>query len=323
MKKSIVIISHVCFWFIMLLSFSTLPIIFRYLSAREFAYFSTITKLLSPVFFYTGYFGIMPLIRKRRFIPYIILTLIISYVLLFFISKEAFAYGFAPLSSLISWVFIGCLFRFFIDWFKKREERNELEKMHVESKLSLLKNQINPHFLFNTLHNIDALIAGNQEKASRALIKLSEIMRYMMYDSQPDKVLFIKEIEYIENYIELEKLRLRNPKFFSMNISGDFENVQIAPMLFIPFIENAFKHCVDSDIENGILIEFNIVKKSVRFYCENKFDIQEPDKDKSHGIGMDIVKNRLKYIYPNKHKLEINKVNDIFKVKLEIELNDN
>ena len=323
MKKSIVISSHFIFWFIILVSSLVTPIIVRFLSSNEFGKIIPFTKFLSPIYFYIGYFGIMQLIKKRGFIIYASLGVIISYVALFLISKKAFAFGIAPLPSLFLWIVIGCLFKFFIDWFQKRNENILLEKQNMESKLALLRTQINPHFLFNTLHNIDALISENQEIASQSLIKLSKIMRYMMHDSKPEIVSLKKEIEHIENYIGLESLRLKNSQFLSLDVTGDYNNLQIAPLLFIPFVENAFKHCVNSNIENGIVIEFTVKGKNVKFKCENIFDATEVDKDKTHGIGLNTVQNRLELLYPLKHKLNITKTERIFSVNLEIVLDDN
>lgn len=218
---------------------------------------------------------------------------------------------------------LGGLFQVLLAWNKNNKLRIELERQNYESKLALLRSQINPHFLFNTLHNIDTLISENQDKASKALIKLSDIMRYMLDDSNLRIVPLKKEIEHIENYIDLERLRFKNPTFLSIKISGEFDNAKVAPMLFIPFIENAFKHCVDSDIKNGIKIEFSVKESLIMFFCENLFDNVDSDKDKTHGIGLETVKKRLELLYPLKHKLIITKTNNIFTVSLEIDMNDN
>jgi LytS/YehU family sensor histidine kinase len=198
-----------------------------------------------------------------------------------------------------------------------------LEKQNAESNLALLRTQINPHFLFNTLHNIDTLIMDNQAKASKALIKLSDIMRYMLNESHLDHVSLEKELDYIENYISLEKLRIKNPNFVKYTITGDYKEIKIAPMLFLPFIENAFKHSVDTECENGLEISININKNFITLNCENKFDKTYSENDNTHGIGLDTVKKRLELIYPGKHKLKISKNDSLFKAELQIEVNDN
>ena len=199
--------------------------------------------------------------------------------------------------------FLGGLFQFFTDWFKKNKLKIELERKNYESNFALLRSQINPHFLFNTLHNIDTLIYDNQDKASKSLVKLSDIMRYMLKEAKLDFVDLSKEIEHLENYLSLEKLRLKNEKFLNYKTCGDSEGIKIAPMIMIPFVENAFKHCVDSSIENGIMIKITVENKKMNFVCENQYDKTETDKDKVHGIGLETVKKRLDLIYKNKHKV--------------------
>ncbi len=280
--------------------------------------------LSQPVFFYIGYLLVMKFRWNRKnYWLYTIIGIVFSYLILYFISKKAFVFGLAPLSSIFLWTTIGSLFRFFIDWFKKKNEVLVLERENISSNLALLKNQINPHFLFNTLHNIDTLIHDDQDKASKSLVKLSDIMRYMLNDSKPDFVELQNEIEYLENYFSLESLRLKNEKFFNYSINGSSNGFKIAPMILIPFVENAFKHAVDSNIENGITIKVVIVHNKLFFNCENQCDISETEKDKTHGIGLKTVQKRLDLIYKNKHKLTINSENSMFKVNLELELNEN
>jgi len=317
MKKSVVIYIHIIFWVAIL----AIKFIFPYLSARflSVSEYSKIASYVVPslplIFFYIGY-----LVSMRKKWKIISISGIISTVIILFLISKGLSYTFP---SIISWTTLGCLFRFFIDWFEKKNEVITLEKENVSSNLALLKNQINPHFLFNTLHNIDALIYENQEKASKSLIKLSDIMRYMLNDAKSDLVELRKELEHLENYLELEQLRLKNEKFLNYSINGDVKGIKIAPMLMIPFVENAFKHSVDSSVENGIKINISIENHKLHFICENKFDKSETDKDKSHGIGLNILRKRLDLIYKNKHKLFINLDDSTYKVNMEIELNDN
>lgn len=323
MKKSVIVYIHVIFWVAILATNLITPLLVRLLTAKEFGVIAEYAKLLPPVFFYVGYFGVMRIKWKRSYLLFSIIGIVSSYLVLFFISIKAFAYGIAPLSSVFLWMTIGCLFRFFFDWFKKKSDVIVLEKENVVSNMALLKYQINPHFLFNTLHNIDTLIHDNQEKASKSLVKLSDIMRYMLKDAKSDSVELQKEIEHLESYLSLEKLRLKNGKFLNYSISGDSPGNKIAPMIMIPFVENAFKHSVDSSIENGIEIRIRIENHTLIFECNNKFDKSETDKDRVHGIGLDTVKKRLDLIYRNNHKLSINSDDSVFKVNLELELNDN
>ncbi len=223
----------------------------------------------------------------------------------------------------ILWLTLGCLFGFFVDWYNKQNDIKALERENLTSNLAMLKFQINPHFLFNTLHNIDTLIHENQENASKSLIKLSDIMRYMLHDAKSELVELEKEVEHLQNYLSLEQLRLKNEKFLNYSINGNSKGINIAPMIMIPFVENAFKHSVDSDIENGITINITIENNSLNFKCENYFDTSDTDKDNTHGIGLNTVKKRLNLIYKEKYNLSIRSDNSIFKVDLKIELHEN
>jgi LytS/YehU family sensor histidine kinase len=145
----------------------------------------------------------------------------------------------------------------------------------------------------------------------------------MLKDTKTDFVELPNEIVYLENYLSLEGLRLKNENFFNYTISGSCNGYKIAPMILIPFVENAFKHSVDSSIENGIIVKIAIENNKLIFNCENQYDQSETDKDKTHGIGLETVKRRLDLIYKNKYKLIINSDNSVYKVKLELELNEN
>ena len=214
--------------------------------------------------------------------------------------------------------------RAIIEYFNEKDKQKELEKKNLQSELNLLRSQINPHFLFNTLNNIDALVRKNPERASELLIKLSVQMRYMLYDSNTEKISLGSEIEFIKDYISLQKLRIRNQKTVKFSINGEFKDKLITPMLFIPFIENAFKHCSDKEHEGAIEINIAENKDQLSFFTSNSYD---PDKtgikDKSGGIGLDLVKRRLKLIYPDRHFLEITSENSRFTVRLNIQLDGN
>ena len=132
--------------------------------------------------------------------------------------------------------------RLSVDGIKRRERQKELEQQNTQAELALLRSQINPHFLFNVLNNIHSYVYEDPDKTSFSLIKLSEIMRYMLYETNAPKVLLDQEIDYIQNYLALQRLRLQQGKNIRFNVSGNTAGIRIAPMLFIPFIENTFKH---------------------------------------------------------------------------------
>ena len=209
------------------------------------------------------------------------------------------------------------------DWFNKQKQTKELEKQNLQSELSLLKNQINPHFLFNTLNNIDSLIKKNPGYASKSIIDLSDMMRYMIYDTNTDKVPLQKELDYINNYLNLQKLQYFNNDLVEYTITGDPKDKEIAPMLFIPFVENAFKHCTNKETKHAIKFSFLLESDKICFEAINIYDkTQTISKDKSGGIGLDTVKRRLEILYPNQYSLQIQEKNDLFCILLMIKIND-
>jgi LytS/YehU family sensor histidine kinase len=191
-------------------------------------------------------------------------------------------------------------------WFSSLQVKKELENKNKNSELALLRSQLNPHFLFNTLNNIDSLILTNQEKASDAIIKLSDIMRFMLYDASTETVPLSKEINYLKSYISLQKMRLKEPDFVDFNLDGDCSGKTIAPLLFIPFVENAFKHGLKNVKAPGIVINLNCQPKSIIFEVINKFDKTKTyNKDKTPGIGLTNTRRRLELLYPDQHELKI------------------
>lgn len=204
----------------------------------------------------------------------------------------------------------------FLSWIDDLKNKSELNKKNYEMEMALLKSQINPHFLFNTINNIDTLIAKDATQASTYLNKLSDIMRYMLYETKTDLVPLQKEIDYIEKFIELQKIRTNNAQFIQFEIQGDSTHKMIPPMLFISFIENAFKHVQQKKEGVGILISIDIKQNEIIFKCENAFNHLAPLQQDGNGLGSNLIKRRLELLYPKKHKLTIRENNDIYSVKL-------
>jgi hypothetical protein len=227
-------------------------------------------------------------------------------------------------STFLFVVIMGSLFRFAIDWIQLKTKSDELQKQNLQGELSLLKNQINPHFFFNTLNNIDSLIKSNAEKASATLVKLSEIMRYMIYETKEARVPLKNEIKHIENYVDLQRIQFANKDLVSFSVTGNPDNILIAPVLFMSFVENAFKHCTNKEADSAITIKFSIADSVVNFECINLYiKTHQINKDDSSGVGLDIVKRRLELLYPKNHELEIKEEDDRYKVTLSIKTNGN
>ena len=220
----------------------------------------------------------------------------------------------ASISGIVAMVIKG-----FITWVDEIKLKEELRWKNHETEMALVKAQLDPHFLFNTLNNIDVLILEDATKASNYLNKLSDILRFMLYETKTDTILLEKEIEYIEKYIELQKIRTSNANYINFQITGNPGNKTIAPMVFIQFIENAFKHSTNKKIDHAINVYLSIEKKTIRFVCKNKFDPKRKLKQGSNGLGNDLIQKRLNLIYPNKHTLELSNHCNLYTVNLIIQ----
>lgn len=221
--------------------------------------------------------------------------------------------------SMYSYVFLFSGIRVFQSWIKDQKRRQELEKQNLNSELALLRSQINPHFLFNTLNNIDSLVFIDQTKASDAILKLSGIMRYMLYEANTEIVPLEREIDYIMSMVALLRLRLKNPGFIEFEVRGNPAGKQIPPMLLVPFIENAYKHGKKSGKSPGIKFLLDIGDNDIRFESWNTYDVQNKhNKDKVGGIGLNNVQRRLKLLYDKQHEFEYERKNGQFHVRLHI-----
>lgn len=215
------------------------------------------------------------------------------------------------------------VFNIMSDWFKNQRVRQELHSRTLQSELNFLKSQINPHFLFNTLNNLYALTLKKSDLAPEIVLKLSEMMRYMLYECNEREVPLQKEVNYIQNYLELEKLRQGNRFEIDFVVQGSIGNQKIAPLLFIPFIENSFKHGLSNQIKEGFVnIMMLIEAEEVSMSIENSKapTLPSPNRKKSGGIGLVNVRRRLNLLYPGKYELDIENNPNTYKVNLTVEL---
>lgn len=201
----------------------------------------------------------------------------------------------------------------------KNERMNQqLRDEAVKAELSFLKSQINPHFLYNTLNYIYALAMPVSEKLSNAVLRLSDLMRYTLSESTDGKVSLLKELDYLESYVELFKMRFEPNFYVRFEAHGVNENQRVASLLLIPLVENAFKHGVLNDAENPVLIEIKVLNKKLVATVSNK--INHSHKDKSSGIGLINVHRRLTLIYPGQHDLQIKNDGKFYESILTLEL---
>jgi LytS/YehU family sensor histidine kinase len=211
------------------------------------------------------------------------------------------------------------LIKLLVRWYDERKSREEKILREHKFELELLKAQLNPHFFFNTLNNIYSLVLKKSDEAPAALLKLSEIMRYMLYDSRAPKVPLAKELEYLEDYLELQKLRFTDPGFIDYTAKGEPHNHDIPPMMLLSFVENAFKHGKRRVSNPGIVIRTEITEDEMRFHVSNYIIENSPtEKRDGSGIGLKNIKRRLQLIYPGKHDLTITNRDGIYTVDLTI-----
>lgn len=219
-------------------------------------------------------------------------------------------------------VFLGMI-RFAVDWFEFENIQKNVENEKLTAELNFLKAQINPHFLFNTLNNLYYLAYTKSPNTTEVIAKLSQMMRYMIYDSNYQKVPLNKEIEYMQNYISLERLRLNNQIPIDLKIEGQVQNALITPLIFITFLENAFKHGVSNNNKDAwVRAYIHMNGKVCTYEVENsKLPNAKPEAETKSGIGLQNVKRRLELSYPEKYELSVNDLPDRYRVQLKIELN--
>jgi two-component system, LytTR family, sensor kinase len=202
------------------------------------------------------------------------------------------------------------------------KHRKELEKEKLHSELAFLKNQISPHFFFNTLNNIYSLTNIDTPAAQESILKLSKLMRYLLYESEHGETMLSHEIDFMVNYISLMKLRLSPKVNLHVLFPTEYSDVKIPPLLFVSFIENAFKHGISHRDASFIDIKMNVEKNKIFFSSENSIGKStQPSDNENSGIGLENVKKRLVLLFPEKHTLRITSSEQSFKVDLEIELN--
>lgn len=339
MKTKYKVLIHLAFWIYMAnQTFLTILL----MKGKNYEAFSeyTIYPVTSFITFYALYFALVPVFRqKRKWLPVLFLLLVFASLIPLRIGMEFLFWKYpgsshldpsAKLELSSHWWFnsgrlvliygiYALLIHLAIGWYENQKIKTTLQLEKQAGELALLRNQVNPHFLFNTLNNIYSLVYQRSDDAPQAVMKLSSIMRYVLYDANTDQVLLEKEVEYLKSFIELEKLRNRNQDFVELKISGETGEQTIAPMLLIPFVENAFKHGNKTAGPPGIIITLSVFPGEISFTVTNALRTgAQVSKDPATGIGLTNVRRRLNLLYPGRHRLEISKDNDQYRVFLNI-----
>jgi len=341
MKRKQIIYIHIIAWSVLFIS----EVWLSYSNSRGLQDLHTFLKNLLIQFcyqsipiscFYGSYLFVAPQFfvyrRYLRGIIYSILTLIGIVSLRYLLEYHFFlpVLGFDnygghpwPVKDYIENIFFyyfpkyfiyGQLYFFAENWYKDKQLKQELQKEKSTAELAFLRSQINPYFLFNTINDIYSLTYQKSERAPEALLKLSQLLRYMLPEGNADMMPLRQEIQYLENVIELQRISAKGKAYINFEMEGYVGDQQVASLLFIAFVENAFKHGILNEPENPVTIHLTATNESISFSICNKRNNYQ--KDQTGGIGLNNVQRRLDLIYPGKHQLEINDGDEFYMVNL-------
>lgn len=309
----------------------------RYLSIEKASLFFLYPMALNMAVSYVHYFFVLPIIlKKRKTVPYIAtlfvtltaFTLVRIYLDQFTLataSPDPSYYESIHIARVLSilWGFLSMMvftsmIKLTANWYDLENKRKQLENEKLIAELNLLKSQINPHFLFNTLHNLNYLAQKKSDETSDVIIRLSNIMRYMIYEANKVSVPVKNEIDYMKDYIALEKIRLNNQFDIHFDVTGLHKNIEIAPLLLITFLENAFKHGVSDRVSNcWIRVSLSANEHQIHYHVANSA-IKKPNQLSASGFGLENLKKRLTLQYPDRHSLVIQENDGTYEIDLTI-----
>ncbi|GMN07075.1 sensor histidine kinase [Croceitalea sp. MTPC5] len=294
-----------------------------------------------PLLFYMNYSLLVPkLLLKKKMVAYVGASILFLVFFILLVNQVNFFFpvrGFGEIQNLLgedqlrpiqyfsatfislAFFLLGGLMKLIKDFYNRDKAQKEIEVQRAETELEFLKAQLNPHFLFNSLNSVYSLVRNQSKEAPEAVITLSELMRYMLYEANQNKVSLEKEIEYIKNYVCLQRLRISDSQNVKLLIKGDYSDKMIAPLLLITFIENAFKYGTDFKGKTKVEIKIEINGDHLYFRTCNLIGLQRKDEPNS-GIGLKNVENRLDYLYPKAHALDVQEFNGEYIVDLHITL---
>ena len=337
------IAGHIFFW---LLSISLLTFLFYFYNKHLSSILveSVIINLFFAVGVYVNLLVLIPRFLKQKNYIFYIFWLIVLLTIVSLTTQFLFIYplrillgidGFTSFNinlhsayffSTLLYVGITSFLKMIKDWLSLQDINLKLvkiEQQKLEAELKTLKGQLNPHFLFNSLNNIYSLALIKSDKVPELILKLSDLMRHIIYESKENYISLEKELEFVSNFIELQKIRTSDETKIKYEIIGQIPSAKIAPLLFEPFIDNAFKHGLPGNGNSDYIhISFNFENTdSLIFKLENNYEELYPQKRTNSGIGLSNVKQRLKLLYqPKDFRLNINKKDNIHRVTLELRL---
>ncbi len=263
--------------------------------------------------------GLIALIATAIFIDFLTLHLIRNSVPVEVRSLRSFiSFGF--LFSVFLSVAISISAKVLQAWYENEKQKTLMRNQQLLTELSLLKSQVNPHFLFNSLNNIRMLVRKKSDRSEEAILKLSDMMRYMLHESVKDKVLIDKELSYVKDFVELQKLRIAEGILIEFEVNADDEKDEIAPMLLLPLIENAFKHGISYRKPSFVKVSIDVKNKVLTLHVTNTIHTSHDLENEESGLGLSNLKRRLDILYPEKHVLDAYSSGNIFISSLTIHL---
>jgi sensor histidine kinase YesM len=314
------------------------PFLFRYNGptssfSEYFIYRLLINNAILAILFYLNAYYFFPVIFKRKGFIFYLLSLIACIVIAYFLAKyvdqDLFPvkrkWNRSPIFNILSYLFIFVVstsYRIIVDYIKDQKVLKEKETENLKTELSFLRSQVSPHFMFNVLNNLVSLARKKSDKMEPALIQLSNLLRYMLYEGNQGKINLAQELKYLNGYIDLQKLRFGDDVEIIFDYQGEINEFELEPMLLIPFVENAFKHGMGSQNKPIIKITMLVENKTLTFEVENEIVQNGESKDDSSGIGLANAKRRLELLYNQNYSLNISEDNNLFKVHLKIKAND-
>jgi two-component system, LytTR family, sensor kinase len=339
-KKWVSVSLHVLFWAIFFISpyllrpdFDDAPTRSPRLGISRHMYMHVLNNFFRLTLFYANAFIFIPeLVYKRKYGLYL-LTLFLALTFMLFCDRllydlvfnnrvyriwNFFVFNLFPVIFII---IASTAFRMIRDRIRENELNQKKETENLKTELSFLRSQVSPHFMFNVLNNMVALARKKSDLLEPSLIKLSSLLRYMLYETDEEKVLLEKEVEYLNNYIDLQRQRFGKHMQINVVFEEKQKGLSIEPMLLIPFVENAFKHGTGLIADACIDIHLKVENDSVDFSVKNRYnDMAEETRDKTSGIGLNNVRRRLNLLYNKHHSLFIEKKDGWFTVMLHLNL---
>ena len=335
LPKYQIVFLHLVFWaFVLALPFLSqpspipagtpkVPVVQMFTITQFFAIFAFINI---PFFYLNSEILVPEILQKKGVWAYLLTTIVLVLGVFFFnslIREYFFPDQFFPRTGstfqLLFFLAVSASYRILSDNLKNEQEKKEQETEKLKSELSFLRSQISPHFIFNVLNSIVSLSRRKPERVEPVVVKLSDLMRYMLYESDDAKVTIEREAQYLRAYIELQQLRFGDDIEINFHDNHLNESQSIEPMLLIPFVENAFKHGVGIILNPIINIDLHTENNRLVFEVKNKVNRQFKEiKDNASGIGLNNVRRRLELLYPDNHQLTIKDESDFYIVKLVI-----